>query len=106
MFRFRKRPDGVAPSHPARPAPPSLKSGDVPPAQRHEPKGLGDHVETALTSLGITKERVEKFVGRPCGCAERRERLNALGRWAVRILQGKTDRAEEFLDEIIEGQSK
>lgn len=65
-------------------------------------KGLGDCVEQALTSVGITSERVERWLGRPCGCAKRRERLNRLGAWALRVVNGKTERAEEYLEEIIE----
>ncbi len=52
---------------------------------KHKP-GLGDQVESALKLLGITKEKVEKWLGRPCGCKERQEKLNKLGRWAGRIL--------------------
>lgn len=48
--------------------------------------GLGDVVERALSSVGITKDRVEAWLGRPCGCAERQERLNALGYWAKRVV--------------------
>ena len=42
--------------------------------------GLGDYVEKALSSIGITKERVEKVLGKPCRCQERQEALNRLGR--------------------------
>ena len=42
--------------------------------------GLGDYVEKALTAVGITKERVEKITGKPCGCGKRQEALNRLGR--------------------------
>lgn len=48
--------------------------------------GLGDAVESALTRIGISRERVEAWLGRPCGCAERKEKLNRLGRWAARVL--------------------
>ena len=43
-------------------------------------RGLGDMVSSALSSVGITKERVSAAVGRPCGCAERQEALNDIGR--------------------------
>jgi hypothetical protein len=56
--------------------------------------GLGDAVESALTMVGITKERVERWLGAPCGCAERREKLNRIGSWAMRMLTGKAT-AEE-----------
>jgi hypothetical protein len=46
--------------------------------------GLGDMVAAGLSSLGITKERVNavaKSVGvEDCGCKERQRRLNELGR--------------------------
>ena len=42
--------------------------------------GLGDMVASALSAVGITKERVSKAIGKPCGCAKRQEKLNELGR--------------------------
>ena len=42
--------------------------------------GLGDAVESVLSSVGITKERVSRLVGRPCGCEGRKKRLNQIGR--------------------------
>lgn len=43
---------------------------------------LGDAVKAALTAVGVTEERVAAWVGGPCGCKERREKLNALDAWA------------------------
>jgi len=42
--------------------------------------GLGDLVEKMLTAVGITKQRVAKITGKPCGCQKRQEALNRLGR--------------------------
>jgi len=42
--------------------------------------GLGDMVAAGLSAIGITKERVSKVVGGDCGCKQRQEALNALGR--------------------------
>jgi hypothetical protein len=42
--------------------------------------GLGDMVASALTAIGITKERVALVVGGDCGCTKRQEQLNELGR--------------------------
>jgi hypothetical protein len=42
--------------------------------------GLGDRVASALAAVGITKERVSKALGKPCGCAKRQAKLNDLGR--------------------------
>ena len=43
-------------------------------------RGLGDMVADGLASVGITKDRVSKAIGRPCGCAKRQDKLNELGR--------------------------
>lgn len=42
--------------------------------------GLGDMVKAGLSAIGITEERVSKALGRPCGCQDRVEKLNELGR--------------------------
>ena len=63
--------------------------------------GLGDAVEKALSSVGITKERVTRWLGKPCGCEERKAKLNRLGWWAQRVLLGKTNYAREFIDGIM-----
>lgn len=68
---------------------------------------LGDSVSAALSVIGITEERISRWLARAgyakgCGCSGRRDKLNALGRWAVRILSGKTEKAEEYLEEMIE----
>ena len=65
-------------------------------------RGLGDHIESALRLVGVTKERVESWLGRPCGCAERQRKLNQIGAWAYRIVSGKKEKAQEYLDEMLE----
>jgi hypothetical protein len=47
--------------------------------------GLGDLIESALSSVGVTEERVKAWVG-DCGCSERKQRLNTLSDWALRVL--------------------
>jgi hypothetical protein len=47
---------------------------------RQRKAGLGDMVASALSAVGITKDRVSKAIGKPCGCAKRQQRLNELGR--------------------------
>jgi hypothetical protein len=42
--------------------------------------GLGDMVAAGLSAIGITKERVSALAGGDCGCSERQEKLNGLGR--------------------------
>lgn len=63
--------------------------------------GLGDLIENALTKVGITKERVEQWVGGPCGCEERKQKLNNLTAWAKRALGMESD-AERELRKLLE----
>jgi hypothetical protein len=63
---------------------------------------LGDHVHDALAAVGVTPERVARWLGGTCGgCDERRQRLNALGAWAARWAAGKREKAREWLDQIL-----
>jgi len=59
--------------HPAYPR--TQRPGTTPPKA-----GLGDMVASALSAIGITKERVALVVGGDCGCSKRQEKLNELGR--------------------------
>jgi hypothetical protein len=56
--------------------------------------GLGDYVASALSAVGITKERVEAVVGGPCGCPERQAALNAAGAKWLGLPPGTTAQAE------------
>jgi hypothetical protein len=62
---------------------------------------LGDMLSKALGSVGVTEERVSAFLGRPCRCRERRERLNRLTSWAIRVVSGKATDAKKHLDDIL-----
>lgn len=42
---------------------------------------IGDLIERALTTIGVTKERVYAIWG-DCNCSERKEFYNTLHRWA------------------------
>lgn len=53
-----------------------LRRGDKP---RSHMIALGDLAEKALTTLGITKERVERITRQPCGCPARKRWLNQWG---------------------------
>lgn len=64
---------------------------------------LGDRIHAALSAVGLTPESVSAFVGAECGCRDRIDRLNALDRWARRVVAGKTERAVEYLKSITEG---
>lgn len=68
-----------------------------------EGTGLGDIIARAAGVVGITEERLTAFLGVPCGCDARREKLNQLGGWAARIVRGKIERASEYLDKIVGG---
>lgn len=63
---------------------------------------LGDRIANALKSVGITPERVESWLGFPCGCNERKEKLNNLHRWVERIWTGKANDAPEEMKEHME----
>ncbi len=68
--------------------------------------GLGDAVEAALKTVGITVERVERWLGKPCGCKERQDKLNLLGYWLRRMVQGRyngsREKATKDLNEVLE----
>jgi len=70
----------------------------VPEVQSHR---LGDKLQTALKLVGVTEERVEKFVGKPCGCKERILKLNQLDAWARRVVSGKVERAKHYFEQIV-----
>jgi len=65
-----------------------------PDARRNCGLGLGDYVAAGLSSIGITKERVEAVVGGPCGCPERQAALNAAGAKWLGLPPGSTAPAE------------
>lgn len=72
------------------------------PTQPRERLFLGDLVEKALANVGITKQRVSDWLGRPCKCGEKQERLNQLDRWARRVLKRAWAGAKESLEAILE----
>lgn len=62
---------------------------------------LGDMVSHALSRVGITKDRISKFLGRKCSCAERQEKLNNLDRWARQSTKQSIKAARGFLKKLI-----
>lgn len=52
--------------------------------------GLGDVVASGLAAVGITKERVSKVTGKPCGCGKRQAALNELGAKYLGLPPGST----------------
>lgn len=63
---------------------------------------FGSAVKKALEKVGITEERIEKWVGHGCRCGERRRKLDRLSVWASHILQGKAPPTDEELARILE----
>ncbi len=64
-------------------------------------KLLGDRVSSALAVVGITEDRVSKWLGRPCGCSRRRDKLNRIDAWARGVISKTIDDAKESLERII-----
>ncbi len=62
---------------------------------------IGDVVERALVSVGVTQARVEQWLGAPCGCEERQQKLNQLGFWAARVVKGRTSCMANYLYDIM-----
>lgn len=60
---------------------------------------IGDVVESALIKVGITDERVQAFLGKPCGCKERKEKWNQIGLWAQRVIGGGTELTPEQIEQ-------
>lgn len=66
---------------------------------------LGDVIEQALAALGVTEEKVSRWLGRPCNCRERKDKLNALHGWALHVLRGHRDRALDYLQRLIDDEN-
>lgn len=63
---------------------------------------LGDRVAQALELVGLTGERVSSWLGAPCNCEGRRQKLNALDGWVRRVLSGKVEKAAEYLGRMLD----
>ncbi len=66
---------------------------------------LGSKIESVLNSLGITAERVTKWLGRPCDCIERKRKLNRLHVWLIRAIRYPLS-AKESLDELLDSNAE
>lgn len=62
---------------------------------------LGDRVEQALASIGVTKELVENWLGPECGCDWRQEQLNLLDKWARKTLSNSISAPKELLYKML-----
>lgn len=73
------------------------------PTKSNKRQRLGDAVEYALSSLGITSERVEAWLGRPCGCRARKRKLNQLDDWVTKIFSSDdANKAKEEFDKMVD----
>jgi hypothetical protein len=62
---------------------------------------LGDWVSAALSAVGVTPQRVARWLGRPCDCEERKAKLNALHAWARRWAAGHREGAREYVERVM-----
>ena len=63
--------------------------------------GIGDRIGQALSIVGITPNRVTNWLGKPCGCEERKEKLNRLETWVLEFFRGNKETSKEELEEIL-----
>lgn len=64
---------------------------------------LGDHVEQALTLVGITQERVKAVLGSCGGCGKRKAKLNQLDQAAREILGGAVESGRATIAKLLGG---
>lgn len=64
---------------------------------------LGDFIKSALSSVGITEKRVSEWLGEPCGCSERAEKLNLLDQWARQKARMTAEQAKTILAKFMGG---
>lgn len=57
------------------------------------PLRLGSMIAAGLTTIGVTEERVKKIIGKDCGCAARKSKLDAVGEGVTTAIQGAANRA-------------
>ena len=61
---------------------------------------LGDTVYQTLQTVGVTQQRVERWLG-TCCCEERREKLNQIDMLIRRILRGKIESIGTYVGQIL-----
>lgn len=62
---------------------------------------LGDTVQKALESVGITQQKVKTWLG-DCCCEERKEKLNQLDMACRRFLRGRIEKGRVYLEQLLE----
>ena len=63
---------------------------------------LGDHVEQALSKVGITKQRIAKALG-GCNCGKRQAKMNAIDQAAREIVGGAVEAGRETIAKLLGG---
>lgn len=62
----------------------------------------GDDLEAALNYIGVTKERVSGWLGKPCKCPAYQQKLNQVGSWLQGLVSGKPkDTAKAEIENLI-----
>lgn len=64
---------------------------------------LGHIVERALNAVGVTETAVSAWLGRPCNCRERKEKLDRLGWWAAQVVRSSADSFGKLQDALFRG---
>lgn len=69
---------------------------------RERPKrlGLGDAIESVLSAVGITPDRVSRLIGKDCGCKQRKEWLNRVTLWARQSKSLPADEAAKHFEDM------
>lgn len=57
------------------------------------PLRLGSMIAAGLTTIGVTEDRVKKIIGKDCGCAARKSKLDAVGEGVTTAIQSVANRA-------------
>ena len=65
---------------------------------------LGDHVEQMLEKFGISQERVTRWLGRPCNCEERKQKLNQLSITVKRFQRNQLSNLKSYFEKFLEEQ--
>jgi hypothetical protein len=63
---------------------------------------LGTIIERALHLIGIDSDRVSSWLGRPCGCAERKAKLDSLTLWAYNTIRHPLRPNVKYLNTLLE----
>jgi hypothetical protein len=62
---------------------------------------LGDAVESVLEAVGISKQRVQRWLG-SCCCEARKEKLNYLHSWSRQSVIMGLEVARRYINQMLE----